>query len=159
MNFIVAADENMGIGKNGGLLAHIPDDLKYFKAKTLGGVIVLGRKTLESFPGGKPLPGRINIVFTRDKEYKPEGVVTVNGVDGLMEELKSYPDKEVFVAGGAEIYKLLMPYCDRAYITHIYKNFDADTYLEFNADKWTKVSEEPMEYNGLRYGFAVYERK
>ena len=159
MNFIVAADENMGIGKNGGLLTHIPDDLKYFKAKTTDGVIVLGRKTLESFPGGKPLPGRVNIVFTRDKEYKPEGVITVNGVAGLMEELKNYPDKEVFVAGGAEIYKLLMPYCDRAYITHIYKTFDADTYLELKTDEWTKVSEEAKEYNGLRYGFAVYKRK
>lgn len=158
MNFIVAVDENWGIGKNGGLLTHIPDDLKYFKAKTMDGIIVLGRKTLESFPGGKPLPGRINIVFTRNRDYKQEDVITVSSVDELMDVLKNYPDKEVFAAGGAEIYALLMPYCDKAYITHIYSTFDADTYLKFDTERWEKVSEEPMEYKGLRYGFAVYNR-
>ena len=92
MNLIVAADKNWGIGKDGGLLCHLPEDLKYFKEKTLGSVIVYGRKTLESFPGGKPLPKRINIVLTRDEDFKRENVTAVNGVDALLKELEKYAD-------------------------------------------------------------------
>ena len=159
MNLIVAADENWGIGVNGGLLCHIPADLKYFKEKTMGGVLVMGRKTLESFPGGKPLPGRTNIVLTRNKDFNKEGVEVVNGVDELFCKLKKYADKSIFVSGGAEIYRLLMPYCQRAYVTHIYKKFDADTFMPEINDGWEKISEEEHEHNGLKFGFAVYERK
>lgn len=158
MNLIVAADEKWGIGVNGGLLTHIPDDLKYYKEKTTGSVIVLGRKTLESFPGGKPLPNRINIVMSRS-DVKTEGITVVKSVGELLKELKKYPDKEVFVSGGAEIYKLLLPFCGKAYVTHIYKTFEADTFMPKIKDGWKKVSEEKHEYNGLSYGFAVYERE
>ena len=158
MNLIVAADKNWGIGKDGGLLCHLPEDLKYFKEKTLGSVIVYGRKTLESFPGGKPLPKRVNIVLTRDENFKRENVTAVNGVDALLKELEKYKDMPVFVCGGAEIYKLLLPYCKTAYVTHMYKEFDADTFMPEINDGWKKASED-MHTNGeFEYGFAVYER-
>ncbi len=158
MDLIVAADKNWGIGKDGGLLCHLPEDLKYFKEKTMGSVIVYGRKTLESFPKGKPLPKRVNIVLTRDESFEKEGVTAVNGVEALFDELEKYKDMPVFVCGGAEIYRLLLPYCKRAYVTHIYKEFEADTFMPEIGEGWRKLGEDIHEDGGLEYGFAVYER-
>jgi len=159
MFLIVAVDKNWGIGKDGGLLCHLPEDLKYFKEKTTGSVIVYGRKTLETFPGGKALPKRVNIVMTRDKDFFKEGVTAVNSVEELLEELKKYEDMDVFVCGGAEVYRQLLPYCDRAYITHIYKGFEADAFMPALEEGWRKVSEDIHANDKFEYGFAVYERE
>lgn len=159
MNLIVAVDENWGIGKDGGLLCHLPEDLKYFKEKTTGTVIVLGRKTLATFPGGRPLPNRVNIVLTRNKDFAKEGVIAVNNVEAMLEEVKKYPDKEVFVVGGAEIYKELLPYCKKAYVTHLYKKFDADAFMPEIKEGWKKISEDMHSNGEFDYGFALYERE
>lgn len=161
MNLIVAADNNWAIGKNGGLLASIPGDQRYFRQMTTGHVVVMGRKTLESFPHGKPLRDRINIVLTRKADYQPEGAVIVHSVDELKEELKKYEDEDIFVIGGGEIYRLLLPLCDTAYVTKIEENYDADTWFP-NLDedpewKLTSASEEQI-YFDITYYFLKYCR-
>lgn len=107
MQFIVAVDENWGIGKDGGMLDHLPKDLAFFKEITSGHVVVMGRKTLESFPGGKPLPNRLHIVLTQNRAYKvPEGVVLVHSLEDLADTLKKLGRDDVFVIGGASVYAL-----------------------------------------------------
>ena len=108
MNLIAAADENWGIGKNGGLLAHISGDMKYFRETTKGKVVVMGRKTLESFPGGKPLKNRVNIVLTQNQDFAPEGVTVCHSIEETLETLKQYPKEDVFIIGGGMIYILPM---------------------------------------------------
>ena len=92
MKLIVAVDKQMGIGKNGKLLTSIPNDMKFFREMTMGKVVVMGRKTLESFPGGRPLKDRVNIVMTRDESFEKEGVTVVRGLDELKEALQPYPE-------------------------------------------------------------------
>ena len=105
MEFIVAVDENWGIGKDGGMLDHLPKDLAFFKRKTTGHVIVMGRKTLESFPGGKPLPDRLNIVLTQQVEFDaPEGVVQVHSLPELARTLRALGRDDVYLVGGASVY-------------------------------------------------------
>ena len=106
MNLIAAADENWGIGKNGGLLAHISGDMKYFRETTKGKIVVMGRKTLESFPGGKPLKNRVNIVLTGNKDFVPEGVVICHSVEETLEKLKEYPKEDVFIPPNAAFAQL-----------------------------------------------------
>ena len=120
MDLIVAVDAKWGIGKDGDLLHPISADLKYFRQKTTGNVLVMGRKTLESFPNKKPLPNRVNIVLTNNKNYEAEGVVLCHGIDELPAVLKDYTDKQIFVAGGGTIYEQLLPQCETAYVTKIY---------------------------------------
>lgn len=162
MNLIVAVDKNWAIGKNNKLLVSIPRDMKYFREMTRDKVVALGRKTLESFPGGLPLKGRINVVLTTNPDYRAPGAVLVHTVAEMVAKLTEYDSDEVFVIGGEAIYRQLLPYCDKAYITKIDKAFDADTYFpDLDADpEWqmTKVSEE-QTYFDLEYVFAVYERK
>ena len=162
MNLIAAAAEDWGIGHKGKLLAKIPEDMKYFREKTLGRIVVMGRKTLETFPGKKPLPDRINIVLSKTHEPGEEGgVIWVRGADGLFKELEKYSDEDVFVIGGGEIYSLLLPFCDRAYITRIKGTFPADTYIfDFeDAEDWFLSQKgEPRFYEGLEFSFDVYER-
>ena len=107
MNLIAAADENWGIGKNGGLLAHISGDMKYFRETTKGKVVVMGRKTLESFPGGKPLKNRVNIVLTQNQDFAPEGVTVCHSIEETLKTLKQYPKEDVFIIGGGmiDVYK------------------------------------------------------
>ena len=168
MNLIAAADENWGIGKNGGLLAHISGDMKYFRETTKGKIVVMGRKTLESFPGGKPLKNRVNIVLTGNKVFVPEDVVICHSVEETLEKLKEYPKEDVFIIGGGMIYKAFLPWCEKAYITHVYHTFEADTYLpdlEKQAGwKLTSVSDrytnEPEgEQPAMDYEFRIYERQ
>lgn len=161
MNIIAAADRNWAIGKDGGLLYHLPQDMRFFRETTQNSVVVMGRKTLESFPGGRPLKNRVNIVLTRNKEYEKDGVIICHDADKLPEILKNYPEKEVFVIGGEEIYRLLLPMCNKAYITKIDKEADADSFFP-NLDKeaaWhkTKIS-ETFSDNGICFNFVVYER-
>ncbi len=161
MNLIVAVDKNWAIGKNNKLLVSIPADMKFFRETTMGNVVVMGRKTLESFPGGQPLKKRINIVLTKDKNYKVKDAIVVNSIEELLEELKKYNSESIYVIGGESIYRQL-PYCDMAHITKIDHAYEADTFLpNLDEDKeWelTGVSEE-MTYFDLEYVFARYERR
>ena len=108
MNAIVVVDKNWAIGKDGSLLVHLPGDLKYYRQKTLGKVIVVGRKTLESFPGGKPLPDRTNIVLTSDPAYGANGCIICHSKDEVMETIAGYDPEDVFIAGGSQIYEQFM---------------------------------------------------
>ena len=113
MHAIVAADKNWGIGRNNELLVRIPNDMKNFRRLTEGNVVVMGRKTLESFPGGKPLPNRVNIVLTRQEGYDGKGAVVVHSEEELREELAKYTE-EIFIIGGESIYRMMLPYCEDA---------------------------------------------
>ena len=160
MNLIAAVDKNWSIGYMGDLLYHIKEDMKFFKSKTDGKVVVMGRKTLESFPGSKPLKNRVNIVLSRHT-HKVEGAEFVKSVDELLEKIGEYNSDDVYVIGGAQIYSLLLPYCDTALITHVDAVADeADAKLPvLSPDEWkqTECSEE-YENNGIKFRFTTYKR-
>lgn len=162
MDIIVAVDEKWGIGKDGGLLQRISADMKNFRQKTTGNVLVMGRKTLESFPNQKPLPNRVNIVLTNNRSYEAEGVVLCHGIDALPEVLKAYPEQQIFVAGGGSIYAQLLPQCERAYVTKIYNTYEADTVfpdLDEHPDWELAEKGEMQEENGVKFSFDVYQKK
>ena len=162
MDLIVAADRKWGIGKNGGLLAHIPTDMKYFREHTMGKAVVMGRKTLESMPGGKGLPGRTNYVLTSQRGFSAERCITVGSIDELEEEIGKYGPGEVFVIGGATLYNRLYRECDRLYVTKIDADLGADTFIvNFDEDPSFEVESEsgPVNENGLTYRFVVYRKK
>ena len=117
MNLIVAVDSNWAIGKENKLLVSIPQDMKFFRETTKGKVVAMGRKTLESFPGGQPLKNRVNVVLTTDKNYKVKDTVIVHTIEEMLDELKKYDSEDIFVIGGESIYRQLLPYCTKAYIT------------------------------------------
>lgn len=159
MNLIVNVDKNWGIGNNNKLLVNIPDDLKYFKEKTLNSVVVMGRKTLESLPNGKPLPERINIVLSKDVNFTRDDVIICRDYDELFVEIKKY-GKEVFVIGGASIYNGLMRFCEKAFVTKVDSSFEADTFIN-NIDElgYFKVEEESEihEFEGTKYQYIEYK--
>ena len=117
MRAIVCADKNWGIGYKNRLLVGIPSDMKFFRETTTGKVIVMGRKTLESFPNGMPLKNRINIVLTRDRNYEAKGAVIVHSIEEALKEVEKYPAEDVYCIGGDSIYKQMLPYCDTAHVT------------------------------------------
>lgn len=161
LSIIVAQAENRAIGKNNDLLWHLSSDLKRFKALTMGHPVVMGRRTWESLPK-RPLPGRRNIVFTQNPDFVAEGAEVVHSVNGLFAALKDCDD-EVFIMGGAAIYELLLPFTNKLYVTHIYRDFDGDVFFpvidmsEFNLVNLS----EPMfdEESGLDYAYEEYDRK
>ena len=161
MRAIVCADKNWGIGYKNRLLVSIPSDMKFFRETTTGKVIVMGRKTLESFPGGQPLKNRTNIVLTKDLNYKVKDAVVVGTLEEMVEELKKYPSEDIYVIGGESVYRQLLPYCDTAYVTKIDHIYEADTFFpnldEMKDWKMTGVTEE-QTYFDLEYVFAKYER-
>ena len=129
MKFIVAVDKEWGIGNKGELLAMVRADLANFRRLTKGKVVVYGSATLATFPGGRALPNRANIVLSRKAALNPEGMNTVHSLDELFAELKKYDTDDVFVIGGASIYRQLIPYCDTGYITKFEKSFEKDAYI------------------------------
>ena len=161
MNLIAAVDENWAIGKNNQLLVSIPADMKFFRTTTTGKVVVMGRKTLESFPNGLPLKNRTNIVLTHDKSYKVKDAVIVYSMDELWEELKKYDSDDIYVIGGESIYRQLVDACDVAHITKIDFAYDADAYFPNLDEKtdWelTADSEEQTCFD-LIYHFLKYEK-
>ena len=161
MNLIVAVEKNWAIGMNNKLLVSIPQDMKFFRETTKGKVVAMGRKTLESFPGGQPLKNRVNVVLTSDKNYQVKGTVVVHTIEEMVEELKKHEDEEIFVIGGESIYRQLLPYCKTAYITKIDHAYQADTFFpDLDQDpQWqmTKISDE-QTYFDLEYVFTIYER-
>ena len=129
MKMIVAADQNWGIGRAGGLLVHIPGDMEHFKEKTMGNVVVMGRKTFESLPGKKALPGRTNIVLTGNRSWQGEGAVLAHSREELDQLLKQYEDDSVYIIGGGQVYQEYLERCDTIYVTRIEAAFEADTWF------------------------------
>ena len=162
MNLIVAVDKNWAIGLHNKLLVSIPADMKFFRETTMGKVVVMGRKTLESFPGGQPLKRRTNIVLTSDKNYKVKDAVVVNSVEALLEELRQYNDEDIYVIGGESIYRQLLPYCDTAYVTRIDMTYQADTFFEDldESPDWEMVEEgDEQTCFDIEFYFTEYRRK
>ncbi len=162
MNLIAAVDANWGIGLKNKLLVSIPDDMKFFRETTTGKVVVMGRKTLESFPNGRPLANRTNIVMTRDPDYAVKGAVVVHDLDELRAELAKYPSEDVYVIGGESIYRQLLPECDTAHITKINYRFEADAHFP-NLDEmpeWQITADsDEQTYFDLEYFFYQYKKK
>ncbi len=159
---IVNVDKNWGIGDGKDLLFHIPEDMKFFRRNTLNKVVIMGRKTLETMPNGKPLKDRINIVLTRDKNFSMENVTVCNDENELLEAIKQYDKDDVYVIGGGEIYSLLLPYCDKAVITKTLAEKQAATAFFPNIDnntEWvlTEQSDE-NDYEGIKFKFCIYKR-
>lgn len=162
MNIIAAADKNWGIGRGGSLLVKIPKDQKLFRDETLGKVVIMGRKTLESLPGGQPLYGRTTIVLSRNPQYRVKGAQVVNSVEEALQAVSSYPAEKVFVAGGEEIYQAFLPYCDTAHITKLDYVYQADAHMpDLDADPdWEMDLESDEEtYFDLCYTFCRYVRR
>lgn len=159
MNLIAAVDKNWAIGMDNKLLVRIPDDMKRFRQMTIEKVVVMGRKTLESFPGGRPLKGRVNIVLSKDRNYQPKDVIVVHSMEELSVELKKYKSEDIFVIGGESIYRQLLDECDTAYITKIDYAYQADAWFPNldEEDAW-QVEEESVEqtYFDLEYYFITY---
>lgn len=161
MNLIASADENWGIGSNGQLLVRIPDDMRFFREITAGKTVVMGRKTLESFPGGI-LKDRVNIVLTRDRNYKAPGAVLVHSLEELHRELERYRREDIYVIGGESVYRQLLDECDTAYITKIDFAYQADTYFPDldKKEEWELTAEsEEQTYFDIIYFFRKYERR
>jgi dihydrofolate reductase len=160
ISLIWAMDENRVIGKNNQLPWHLPADLKFFKKSTMGHPIVMGRKTYQSI--GRPLPGRENIIITRNQEFSCEGCTVLHSVNELIQYAQQL-EQEIFIIGGAEIFKEVFPVADRLYITKIYAEFEGDTYFpKIDMEQWKPVFREPGvtdEKNPYRYEFFIYERK
>ena len=162
MNLILSADNNWAIGKDNQLLVRIPSDMKFFRETTTGKVVVMGRKTLESFPNGLPLKNRTNIVLTGNPHYTVKDAIVVHTKEQLLDELKQYESKDIYVIGGESIYRMLLDQCDTAYVTKIDYIYEADTYVP-NLDElpeWeiTKESEE-QTYFDLEYRFLTYQKR
>lgn len=162
MNLIVAVDKNWAIGCNNELLVSIPADMKFFRQMTTGKVVVMGRKTLESFPNKSPLKNRTNIVLTTNRDYKAEGALVVHSLEELLEELKKYNSEDIYVIGGDSIYRQLLPYCDLAHVTKIDHAYQADAFFP-NLDEmpqWQVIDDsEEQTYFDLEYQFLLYQQK
>lgn len=162
MNLIVAVDKNWSIGNQGQLLVSIPEDKKLFREETIGKVIIMGRKTLESLPGKQPLYGRTNIVLTRNQAYKAKGAIICHSFSEVMEELKKYRKEDCFIIGGQSIYEQFLPYCNTAHVTYIDYLYSADTHFP-NLDNdagWEMTAEsDEQTYFDLCYTFRMYQRK
>lgn len=162
MNLIVAVDNNWAIGNKNELLIRIPNDHKHFREETTGKVVVLGRKTLETFPQGLPLKNRTNIILSKDKNYKVKDAVVVHSVEELLEELKQYAEEDIYIIGGESIYRQLLPYCDVAHITKIDHEYEADSYFPNldEDDEWEITADsDEQTYFDIAYQFLKYERK
>ena len=157
---IVAVDRNWAIGKDGDQVVYIPGDLKRFKQFTTGNTIILGRKTVATFPGGKPLKNRRNLILSRTPGFAPEGAEVFPGLDELMEQVTD-PDN-TYVVGGASVYHTMIGQCDRAYVTKIDAEYPADCWFP-NLDEdpaWEIESEgDWMEHEGVKFRYVNYRRK
>ncbi|MCI6631320.1 MAG: dihydrofolate reductase [Lachnospiraceae bacterium] len=162
MNLIVAVDSNWAIGNKNQLLVRIPADHKYFREITTGKVVVLGRKTLETFPQGMPLKNRTNIILSTNPDYHVKDAIVVHSLEELFEELKQYDTKDVYIIGGSSVYRELLPYCDVAHVTKIDRAYEADSYFP-NLDQmeeWQITADsEEQTYFDLEYRFLKYEKK
>lgn len=162
MNMIVAVDSNWAIGHKGKLLVSIPEDMQFFRRETTGKVVVMGRKTLESFPNGLPLKNRVNVVITKDKDYNIKDAIICHSIEEALEVLKQYNDEDIYVIGGESVYRQFLPYCSVAHVTKINYSYDADTYFPNldEMDEWTiEESSDERTYFDLEYEFVKYVKK
>jgi dihydrofolate reductase len=160
ISIIVAATENGAIGKENKLLWHLPADMKFFKEKTMGHHMIMGRKTYESI--GRPLPGRTTVIITRDQHYRAEGCLVVNSLQEAIETAKAAEDSEAMITGGAEIYKLALEKADCIYLTKVEGSFEADTFFHFDQNQWEvkeKRDYKADEKNKFNYSFITLLRK
>lgn len=159
MNCIVNVDEKWGIGREGSLLVSISDDLKRFRALTTGKTVVLGRKTLSTFPGGRPLKNRRNIILSSDRSLSIEGAEVANSVEEALAILKTIPQEEICIIGGASVYEAFLPYCQMCRLTRTFVDGSADRFFP-NLDEdpsWEVIeSSEILEENGVRYQYVDY---
>ncbi len=157
---ISAIANNNAIGKDGNLLVYLPEDLKWFKKNTLNHTIIMGRKTFESLPNGA-LPKRKNIVLSRDKNFAAKNCIVVNNIDDVWQYLDN--EKDNFVIGGSQIYKLFLPFSHKLIITRIYKDFEADTFFpEINFEEWElveKIENKANDRNPVDFDFLTYIKK
>lgn len=158
---IVAVDKNWAIGKDGKLLNNIPDDQRFFRQTTTNQVVIMGRKTLESLPGGKPLPNRTNVILTRNEDFRDPDVLVAHSVQEAL-DLAQEKGADIYIAGGSEIYEQMLNYCDEAYVTFIDYAYQADTYFP-NLDKmseWVLVAEsEEQTHFDIVYYYRQYVRR
>ncbi|MCL2376407.1 MAG: dihydrofolate reductase [Defluviitaleaceae bacterium] len=159
MKLIVAVCEGWGIGKDGTQPFFIPEDLKYFKDKTLGKVVVVGRVTFLALPGAAPLKGRTNIVLTRNKSFDAGGAAICTSSEELLQHLSNYSSDDIFVIGGRQIYDLLLPYCDTAYVTKIFAKAETDCFFP-NIDEmsnWQLHDKSDIKnHDGINFCFYEY---
>lgn len=161
ISLIVAAATNNAIGKDNQLLWHLPKDLQFFKKTTWAMPVIMGRKTFESL-SGKPLQGRLNIVITRQKDWQPVGVVVVHSLNDALFVARSADYKEVFVAGGGEIYREALPSAHKVYLTRVHTSPDADTFFpELDQSNWQLTSDQSFpsnEKHAFPFSFQLWER-
>lgn len=159
LSIITAMAANRVIGVKNRLPWHLPEDLRHFKALTMGHHIVMGRKTYDSI--GKPLPGRTTIIVTRNMDYAVPGCLAVNSIEAAL--TVCHGDSEIFFVGGAEIYSQVLPIADRIYLTEIKRDFPGDAHFpEFDLSQWSEASREKHTADGgepFEYHFVVYDRK
>ncbi len=162
MKAILSADRNWGIGNGNKLLVSIPSDMKFFRQTTTGKVVVMGRKTLESFPNGQPLKNRTNIVLTENPDYRVKDAVIVHSKEELLKTLEQYDTEDIYIIGGESIYRMMLPYCDTVLVTKIDRAFQADTFFPDldKMEEW-KMTEEGEEQTcfDLEFRFTKYERR
>ncbi|MBO5337002.1 MAG: dihydrofolate reductase [Lachnospiraceae bacterium] len=162
MNLIVAVDNNWAIGNKNELLIRIPNDQKHFREETTGKVVVLGRKTLATFPQGLPLPNRTNIILSRNSGFQVKGGIVVHSLEELLEELKNYADEDIYVIGGESVYRQMLPYCNVAHVTKIDHEYQADAYfpnLDEDGEWEITADSDEQTYFDIAYEFLRYERK
>jgi dihydrofolate reductase len=162
MNIIVAVDKNWAIGYQNKLLISIPEDMRFFRDETTNKVVILGRNTLETFPGGRPLKDRTNIVITTKPDVKIDGAIVVHSIEEALEAAKDYKSEDVYVIGGASIYKQMLDYCDVAHVTKIDYAYQADTYfpnLDENPEWEIEAESEERTYYDIEYAFYKYVKK
>lgn len=162
MKLIVNVDKEWNIGSEGDLVFPIREDMKFFRSTTSGKVVVMGRKTLDSFPGGNPLKNRVNIVLTRDVSFERDGAEIVHSVDEALEAVKAYDTDDVYIIGGAEIYKMFLDFCDTALVTHVDavapvadKKFPD---LSKKSEWFITEKSEEKEENGIKFTFCTYKK-
>ena len=161
MNLIVAVDANWAIGNKGDLLIRIPNDHKFFREETTGKVVVLGRKTLETFPQGMPLKNRTNIILSSNPDYKVKDAIVVHSTEELMEELKKYNSEDIYIIGGDSVYRQMLPYCDVAHVTKIDHVYAADAYFPNldETEEWKVAADsDEQTYFDIAYQFVKYVR-
>ena len=161
MNILTAVDRNWAIGNKNDLLIRIPNDHKHFREETLGKVVVLGRKTLETFPQGMPLSGRTNIILSRNPSFRVKGAQVVHSLEELKAALAPFPSHDIYCIGGGSIYRQLLSWCDTAHITMIDQRYEADAYFpNLDTDPEWKITADSDEqtYFDIAYTFLKYER-
>ena len=162
MNLIVCVDAGWGIGNKGELLVSIPADKRMFKERTMGGVVLGGRRTMEGLPGGTTLAGRTNMILTHKRDYHYGDAIVVHSIAEAMEKLSDYDSRKVFVIGGGDVYEAFLPYCDTAYVTKVDYQYEADCFfpnLDENPDWVMTHDSEEQTYYDLEYYFTIYQKR